>query len=64
MRDLDAGAGGRPCSGVPMGTVRGAVTGEPYLAISNVRRVIAGMLSDDQAWVNAQSIEVAGGYII
>ncbi|HEV2680135.1 MAG TPA: SDR family oxidoreductase [Rhodanobacter sp.] len=34
--------------------------GEP----DDVGRVIAGLLSDDQAWVNAQSIEVAGGYII
>ena len=34
--------------------------GEP----DDVGRVIAGLLSDDQAWINAQSIEVAGGYII
>lgn len=34
--------------------------GEP----DDVGRVIAGLLSDDQAWVNAQSIEVAGGYLI
>jgi NAD(P)-dependent dehydrogenase (short-subunit alcohol dehydrogenase family) len=34
--------------------------GEP----DDVGRVIAGLLSDEQAWVNAQSIEVAGGYII
>ncbi|MDB5972248.1 MAG: 3-oxoacyl-ACP reductase [Hydrocarboniphaga sp.] len=34
--------------------------GEP----DDVGRVIAGLLSEDQAWVNAQSIEVAGGYII
>jgi hypothetical protein len=49
---------------VPIGTVRGAVTGESYLAISDVGRVIAGLLSDDQAWVNAKSIEMAGGIII
>lgn len=30
----------------------------------DVGRVIASLLSDDQAWVNAQSIEVAGGYYI
>jgi NAD(P)-dependent dehydrogenase (short-subunit alcohol dehydrogenase family) len=34
--------------------------GEP----DDVGRVIAGLLSDDQAWINAQSIEVAGGYLI
>jgi NAD(P)-dependent dehydrogenase (short-subunit alcohol dehydrogenase family) len=34
--------------------------GEP----DDVGRVIAGLLCDDQAWVNAQSIEVAGGYVI
>jgi NAD(P)-dependent dehydrogenase (short-subunit alcohol dehydrogenase family) len=34
--------------------------GEP----DDVGRVIAGLLSDDLAWVNAQSIEVGGGYII
>lgn len=34
--------------------------GEP----DDVGRVIAGLLSDDQVWVNAQSIEVAGGYLI
>ena len=27
-------------------------------------RVIAGLLGDEQAWVNAQTIEVAGGYNI
>lgn len=34
--------------------------GEP----DDVGRVIAGLLSSDQAWINAQSIEVAGGYLI
>jgi NAD(P)-dependent dehydrogenase (short-subunit alcohol dehydrogenase family) len=34
--------------------------GEP----DDVGRVIAGLLSEDQAWINAQSIEVAGGYLI
>lgn len=34
--------------------------GEP----DDVGHVIASLLSDDQAWVNAQSIEVAGGYYI
>jgi NAD(P)-dependent dehydrogenase (short-subunit alcohol dehydrogenase family) len=34
--------------------------GEP----DDVGRVIAGLLGDDQAWVNAQTIEVAGGYTI
>ena len=34
--------------------------GEP----DDVGRVIAGLLSDDQAWINAQSIEVSGGYLI
>ncbi|WP_421568549.1 SDR family NAD(P)-dependent oxidoreductase [Stenotrophomonas sp. PD6] len=34
--------------------------GEP----DDVGRVIAGLLGDDQAWVNAQTIEVAGGYNI
>ncbi|MET0289413.1 MAG: SDR family oxidoreductase [Pseudoxanthomonas sp.] len=34
--------------------------GEP----DDVGRVIAALLSDEQAWVNAQSIEVAGGYLI
>lgn len=34
--------------------------GEP----DDVGRVIAGLLSDDQGWINAQSIEVAGGYVI
>jgi NAD(P)-dependent dehydrogenase (short-subunit alcohol dehydrogenase family) len=34
--------------------------GEP----DDVGRVIACLLSDDQAWINAQSIEVAGGYLI
>lgn len=34
--------------------------GEP----DDVGQVIAGLLSDEQAWVNAQSIEVAGGYVI
>lgn len=34
--------------------------GEP----DDVGRVIASLLSDDLGWVNAQSIEVAGGYII
>jgi len=34
--------------------------GEP----DDVGRVIAGLLSEEQAWVNAQTIEVAGGYNI
>ncbi|AQT91892.1 SDR family NAD(P)-dependent oxidoreductase [Pseudomonas azotoformans] len=34
--------------------------GEP----EDVARVIAMLLSDEGAWINAQSIEVAGGYII
>jgi NAD(P)-dependent dehydrogenase (short-subunit alcohol dehydrogenase family) len=34
--------------------------GEP----DDIGRVIAGLLSDDSAWINAQTIEVAGGYII
>ena len=34
--------------------------GEP----DDVGRVIASLLSDDNAWVNAQTIEIAGGYII
>lgn len=34
--------------------------GEP----DDVGRVIAGLLSDDQGWINAQSIEAAGGYLI
>mgnify|MGYP006168023215 CR=1 FL=1 len=34
--------------------------GEP----DDVGRVIAGLLGDEQAWVNAQTIEVAGGYNI
>lgn len=34
--------------------------GEP----DDVARVIAGLLSDDTGWVNAQSIEVSGGYMI
>ena len=34
--------------------------GEP----EDVARVIAMLLSQDSAWINAQSIEVAGGYII
>ncbi|MCC0808650.1 SDR family oxidoreductase [Methylobacterium sp. W2] len=34
--------------------------GEP----DDVGRVIAGLLSDDSAWINAQSVEVAGGYSI
>lgn len=34
--------------------------GEP----EDVGRVIAGLLGDEQAWVNAQTIEVAGGYNI
>jgi len=29
-----------------------------------VGRVIAGLLGEEQAWVNAQTIEVAGGYNI
>ncbi|WP_058833587.1 SDR family NAD(P)-dependent oxidoreductase [Luteimonas abyssi] len=34
--------------------------GEP----DDVARVIAMLLSDDGAWINAQSVEVAGGYTI
>jgi NAD(P)-dependent dehydrogenase (short-subunit alcohol dehydrogenase family) len=34
--------------------------GEP----EDVARVIAGLLTADGGWINAQSIEVAGGYII
>lgn len=34
--------------------------GEP----DDVGRVIAHLLSDDSGWINAQSIEVGGGYII
>ncbi|MFM0077522.1 SDR family oxidoreductase [Paraburkholderia sediminicola] len=34
--------------------------GEP----DDVGRVIAGLLSDDNGWINAQSIEVGGGYSI
>jgi NAD(P)-dependent dehydrogenase (short-subunit alcohol dehydrogenase family) len=34
--------------------------GEP----EDIGRVIAGLLSDDSGWINAQTIEVAGGYFI
>lgn len=34
--------------------------GEP----DDVGDAIAGLLSDDSNWVNAQSIEIAGGYVI
>ena len=34
--------------------------GEPL----EVARVIASLLTDDGGWINAQSIEVAGGYIV
>ncbi len=34
--------------------------GEP----DEVARVIATLLTEDGAWINAQNIEVAGGYII
>ncbi|PJI41137.1 MAG: 3-oxoacyl-ACP reductase [Rhizobium sp.] len=34
--------------------------GEP----DDVGRVVAGLLSDEAGWVNAQSIEVSGGYMI
>lgn len=34
--------------------------GEP----DDVGRTIASLLSDDNVWINAQSIEVAGGYVI
>ncbi len=34
--------------------------GEP----DDVGRVIASLLSDDNVWVNAQTIEIAGGYVI
>jgi NAD(P)-dependent dehydrogenase (short-subunit alcohol dehydrogenase family) len=34
--------------------------GEPV----DVARVIATLLTEDGGWINAQSIEVAGGYII
>jgi NAD(P)-dependent dehydrogenase (short-subunit alcohol dehydrogenase family) len=40
-------------------TVLGRV-GEP----DDVGRVIAGLLSEDSAWINAQTIEVAGGYVV
>lgn len=30
----------------------------------DVGRVIAGLLSEDSGWINAQTIEVAGGYLI
>jgi NAD(P)-dependent dehydrogenase (short-subunit alcohol dehydrogenase family) len=30
----------------------------------DVGRVVAGLLSGDSRWINAQTIEVAGGYII
>jgi NAD(P)-dependent dehydrogenase (short-subunit alcohol dehydrogenase family) len=30
----------------------------------DVARAIAGLLSDDNRWVNAQSIEIAGGFMI
>jgi NAD(P)-dependent dehydrogenase (short-subunit alcohol dehydrogenase family) len=33
-------------------------------APDDVGRVIASLLSDDNGWINAQSIEVAGGYVI
>jgi NAD(P)-dependent dehydrogenase (short-subunit alcohol dehydrogenase family) len=33
-------------------------------APDDVGRVIAGLLSEDSAWINAQNIEVAGGYTI
>jgi NAD(P)-dependent dehydrogenase (short-subunit alcohol dehydrogenase family) len=34
--------------------------GEP----DDVGRVIAGLLSEDSAWINAQTIEAAGGYVV
>lgn len=34
--------------------------GEP----DDLGKVIASLLSDDNAWINAQSVEVAGGYMI
>jgi NAD(P)-dependent dehydrogenase (short-subunit alcohol dehydrogenase family) len=34
--------------------------GEP----DDIGRVVASLLSDDSAWINAQTIEVAGGYVI
>ncbi len=34
--------------------------GEP----DDVGRMIASLISDDNAWVNAQTIEVSGGYVI
>ena len=34
--------------------------GEP----EDVGRMIASLLSDDNAWVNAQTIEVGGGYMV
>jgi len=34
--------------------------GEP----DDIGRIIAGLLSDDSIWINAQTIEVAGGYVI
>jgi len=30
----------------------------------DVARVIAGLLGEDQGWVNAQTLELAGGYNI
>jgi NAD(P)-dependent dehydrogenase (short-subunit alcohol dehydrogenase family) len=33
-------------------------------APDDVGRVIASLLSEDNAWINAQNIEVAGGYNI
>ncbi len=34
--------------------------GEP----DDVGSLIAGLLSDDHRWVNAQTIEVSGGYVV
>lgn len=34
--------------------------GEP----DDVGRVVAGLLSGDSGWINAQTIEVAGGYVV
>ncbi|MEO8856904.1 MAG: SDR family oxidoreductase, partial [Burkholderiaceae bacterium] len=52
---LDAGFEALLASQTALGRV-----GEP----EDVARVIAMLLSTDAAWINAQSIEVAGGYII
>ncbi len=57
--DLGGGLNGEFEALLASQTALGRV-GEP----DDVGRVIAGLLSEDNAWINAQSIEVAGGYII